>query len=288
MSRKENPLHSLIAGTTAGAVEAFVTYPTEFVKTRSQFGGKREGPITIIRETLRTQGVKGLYSGCTALVVGNSAKAGVRFVSYDHFKHMLADKDGKVSPPRSLLAGLGAGMMEAIFAVTPSETIKTKLIDDAKRPHPQYRGLIHGTASIVREEGLRGIYRGLFPVMMRQGANSAVRFTTYSTVKQFVQSRTRPGQQLPAGVTFGIGAIAGLVTVYTTMPLDVVKTRMQSLEASAQYRNSFHCAYRIFTEEGVRRFWTGTTPRLARLIMSGGIVFTIYERVIGLIGSGAA
>ena len=31
---------------------------------------------------------------------------------------------GKVSAPRSLLAGLGAGVMEAIFAVTPSETIK--------------------------------------------------------------------------------------------------------------------------------------------------------------------
>ena len=47
----------------------------------------------------------------------------------------------------------------------------------------------------------------------------------------------------------------------------VIKTRMQSLEARAQYRNSFHCAYRIFTEEGVLRFWTGTTPRLARLVV---------------------
>jgi solute carrier family 25 citrate transporter 1 len=42
---------------------------------------------------------------------------------------------------------------------------------------------------------------------------------------------------------------------------------MQSLEARAQYRNSFHCAYRIFTEEGLLRFWTGTTPRLARLVV---------------------
>jgi solute carrier family 25 citrate transporter 1 len=49
--------------------------------------------------------------------------------------------------------------------------------------------------------------------------------------------------------------------------VSVIKTRMQSLEARAQYRNSFHCAYRIFTEEGVRRFWTGTTPRLARLVV---------------------
>jgi len=195
----------------------------------------------------------------------------------------LADSEGKVSAPRSLIAGLGAGMTEAIFAVTPSETIKTKLIDDAKRPNPQYRGLIHGTVSIVKTEGILGIYRGLFPVMMRQGANSAVRFTTYSTLKQFVQGVARPGQTLPSTITFGIGAIAGLVTVYTTMPLDVVKTRMQSLEAKAQYRNSFHCAYRIFTEEGILRFWTGTTPRLTRLVLSGGIVFTVYENIIRLL-----
>ncbi|EJD05125.1 mitochondrial tricarboxylate transporter [Fomitiporia mediterranea MF3/22] len=283
-AKKEKPMHSLVAGATAGAVEAFITYPAEFVKTRSQFGGKKEKPIQIIRDTIRTRGITGLYSGCTALIVGNATKAGVRFLSYDHFKYILSDSQGKVSAPRSLLAGLGAGLMEAIFAVTPSETIKTKLIDDAKRPVPQYRGLVHGTVSIVRQEGIFGIYRGLFPVMMRQGANSAVRFTTYTTLKQFVQGNARPGQPIPASITFGIGAMAGLVTVYTTMPLDVIKTRMQSLEARQQYRNSFHCAYRIFTEEGLLRFWTGTTPRLARLVMSGGIVFTVYEKVIAAIG----
>lgn len=283
--QREKPLNSLIAGATAGAIEAFVTYPTEYVKTRSQFSGRKETPIAIIRETIKTKGITGLYSGCSALIIGNATKAGVRFVSYDYFKSKLADSQGKVSAPRSLLAGLGAGTMEAIFAVTPSETIKTKLIDDSKRPNPRYRGLVHGTASIVREEGIRGIYRGLFPVMMRQSANSAVRFTTYTTLKQFVQGTVRPGQQLPSAITFGIGAVAGLVTVYTTMPLDVIKTRMQSLEARKQYRNSFHCAYRIFKEEGVLRFWTGTTPRLVRLVLSGGIVFTVYENVIKILGA---
>jgi solute carrier family 25 citrate transporter 1 len=34
-----------------------------------------------------------MYAGCTALVIGNSVKAGVRFVSYDKFKQVLADKD---------------------------------------------------------------------------------------------------------------------------------------------------------------------------------------------------
>jgi solute carrier family 25 (mitochondrial citrate transporter), member 1 len=127
---------------------------------------------------------------------------------------------------------------------------------------------------------------GISLQMARQGANSAVRFTTYATLKQFVQGNVRPGQALPSSLTFAIGGIAGLVTVYTTMPLEsvkvyvvlsrriltrshsVIKTRMQTLEARKQYRNSFHCAYRIFTEEGVTRFWTGTTPRLTRLVVS--------------------
>lgn len=69
--------------------------------------------------------------------------------------------ESPIRPP----AGLGAGMMEAILAVTPSETIKTKLIDDANRPNPQYRGLVHGTVAIIRQEGIFGIYRGLFPVV---------------------------------------------------------------------------------------------------------------------------
>ena len=42
---------------------------------------------------------------------------------------------------------------------------RTKLIDDAKSPNPRFRGLVHGTACIVREEGIRGVYRGLFPVV---------------------------------------------------------------------------------------------------------------------------
>jgi solute carrier family 25 citrate transporter 1 len=54
---------------------------------------QRESPFQVIRHTIRTQGVKGLYAGCSALVVGNGVKAGVRFLSYDTFKSMLADKE---------------------------------------------------------------------------------------------------------------------------------------------------------------------------------------------------
>ena len=50
---------------------------------------------------------------------------------------------------------------------------------------------------------------------------------------------------------------------------------MQSIEASKNYKNSFACASSIPKNEGFFTLWSGAVPRLARLIMSGGIVFTM-------------
>jgi solute carrier family 25 citrate transporter 1 len=111
-------------------------------------------------------------------VIGNSAKAGVRFLSYDSIKDILKNKEtGKLSTSGSLLAGMAAGACEATFAVTPSETVKTRLIDDARRAVPRFTGTANGVSIILKEEGLAGMYRGLAPTIVKQSANSAVRFT---------------------------------------------------------------------------------------------------------------
>jgi solute carrier family 25 (mitochondrial citrate transporter), member 1 len=54
---------------------------------------------------------------------------------------------------------------------------------------------------------------------------------------------------------------------------------MQSINAKADYGNSFNCAWSIYKQEGILSFWSGATPRLARLLLSGGIVFTMYVLV---------
>lgn len=65
----------------------------------------------------------------------------------------------------------------------------------------------------------------------------------------------------------------------------VIKTRMQTLEARTKYRNTFNCAAVTLREEGVLAFWRGATPRLARLVLSGGIVFTVYEEIMSVLGA---
>ncbi|KAJ1832854.1 hypothetical protein LPJ63_003205 [Coemansia sp. RSA 2711] len=288
---KASATHSLIAGTIAGTVEGAVTYPTELIKTKMQLQGSQQyiaqgghvykGPIDCATTTFKTQGIRGLYRGLAPMLMGNAAKAGVRFLTYDTVKAQLRDADGKLTMPRMMVAGLCAGVIEGGTVVAPSETIKTRLIHDQCMPRPRYRGTADCVRTAVRSEGLAGIYRGVAAVMARQGANSCVRFAAYDTLKQLVVSRSAAdAQNIPFAYSFGLGMAAGVITVYATMPFDVVKTRMQSLSAKQEYRNSLHCGWRVASGEGVAALWKGATPRLSRLMFSGAIVFAVYEEAM--------
>lgn len=274
IKHKPSPLNSILSGALAGTIELGITYPAEYLKTIKQLNkrlpaGKKE-PIPPFG--------KAWYTGCSTAVTGNAIKAGVRFLAFDSIKGALARPDGSISGGMTVLAGFGAGVFESVFAVTPFEAVKTALIDDKKRAQPRLNGLIHGTRTILREQGFTALYKGLFPTMLRQSANSATRFASYNFIKSAAQGSLAPGEKLGVASTFAIGGLAGVITVYVTMPLDTVKTRMQSLASRTEYRNTFHCFFRIVSEEGVFSLWSGALPRLARLIMSGGIVFTCYEQ----------
>ncbi|KXS17006.1 mitochondrial carrier [Gonapodya prolifera JEL478] len=324
-AKKSNVGLSLLAGGISGAVEATLTYPAEYVKTQLQLQSKlsktapshltatapvSKGPVDCVVQTVRNHGVLGLYRGLSAMAIGNAAKASVRFVAYEQFVVLVGkaqdsfarrespsagDVGGqsggailgeKIGTVGMMIAGLGAGMTEAALVVTPSETIKTKFIDDQNSAKPRYQGLIHGTRLIIKEEGLAGIYRGLVPVMLRQGANQAVRFTTYGKIRDFFAAgypKDDKGKRNdPWYVSFASGVAAGIVTVYATMPFDVLKTKMQGIQGKAKYGTSLNCIRVMFQEEGVLAFWKGATPRLGRLMFSGAIVFTSYEQLMKL------
>ncbi|KAJ0417220.1 mitochondrial carrier domain-containing protein [Aspergillus carlsbadensis] len=279
--RKPSSLRSILAGSTAGAIEIAITYPAEFAKTRTQLNRRLADSQKLPWPPFGKQ----WYAGCTTLIIGNSLKAGIRFVAFDTYKSLLQDQNGKMTGPKTVIAGFGAGVTESLFAVTPFESIKTQLIDDRKSAKPRMRGFIHGSGVIFRERGIAGFFQGFVPTTARQAANSATRFSSYTMLKQMAEGYVAPGEKLGTASTFALGGIAGVITVYVTQPLDTVKTRMQSLEASRNYKNSFVCAARIFKDEGLLTFWSGAVPRLARLIMSGGIVFTMYEKSMDLMDS---
>merc|ERR1712055_1038472 len=161
----------VIAGGITGGIEICITYPTEYIKTQLQLDekvGKYKGIVDCAKQTVKTNGVKGLYRGLPVLIYGSIPKSAVRFGGFEQFKKLMVDDKGNLSPISRLLCGLGAGVSEAILAVTPMETVKVKFINDQRSGNPKFRGFFHGVRHIVKENGLRGVYQGLTPTIIKQ------------------------------------------------------------------------------------------------------------------------
>lgn len=151
----------IFLGGITGGIEICITYPTEYVKTQLQLDGKagagREytGIVDCVTKTIKTRGFFGLYRGLSVLLYGSIPKSAVRFGAFETAKDKLVDADGKLNPQRRLLAGLCAGVCEAILAVTPMETIKVKFINDQRSASPRFKGFFHGVRLIIKEQGRR-------------------------------------------------------------------------------------------------------------------------------------
>mmetsp|Transcript_19485 Transcript_19485/g.30022 ORF Transcript_19485/g.30022 Transcript_19485/m.30022 type:complete len:182 (-) Transcript_19485:36-581(-) len=174
-----------------------------------------------------------------------------------------------------MLAGLVGGVSEAVFAVTPMETIKTRVTDDVRRGTKNYTGSLDACVKILKSEGPGGLYRGVVPTIAKQGTNQMVRFPVQHLCMQAMVGGDKEKMKNPLynGVA---GACAGAVSVILTMPQDTVKTRMQGEEAKKLYKGTVDCATQILRQEGPAFFFSGTLPRMVRVSLDVGITFCIF------------
>lgn len=148
-------------------------------------------------------------------------------------------------------------------------------IDDAKQAR-RFKSSSHAVTVLVESHGIQELYRGLVSTTLKQTATSAVRMGTYNVLRELVKSH---GITPTVVTNFGVGALAGMVIVYATQPLDTVKTRAQGVHGAGVVE-----AIRSVTlEHGFRGFWKGSTMRLGRLLLSGGIVFSVYEELAAVL-----
>lgn len=166
---------------------------------------------------------------------------------------------------------MAAGASEAIFVVTPQETLKTKLIHDKLSENPKYRNVFHGIKTIIGNQGFGGMYKGVVPTLLRQSTNQGVRFVVFEETQTFLQQYIA----WKIAVDFLSGGFAGFCSVMFNNPIDVIKTNLQGLDAN---KGGFLGAFQhILQNEGIPGFYKGVAPRLARVILDVALTFTIYN-----------
>lgn len=286
--KKGTSVVDLVAGGTAGLFEALCCHPLDTIKVRMQLyrksGKKPPGFVRTGMNIVQKEAFLSLYKGLGAVVIGIVPKMGIRFSSYEFYRGLLYAPDGSISTGNTFLAGVGAGITEAVLVVNPMEVVKIRL---QAQHHsmadpldvPKYRNAPHAAYLIVKEEGFKTLYRGVSLTAARQATNQGVNFTVYSKIREYLQGYHQT-EVLPAWETSLIGLLSGALGPLSNAPLDTIKTRLQKSTFASNESGLVRIVKignQLIKEEGMAALYKGITPRIMRVAPGQAVTFTVYE-----------
>ncbi|KAF5747631.1 mitochondrial succinate-fumarate transporter 1-like [Tripterygium wilfordii] len=284
------PYIKAVSGSLGGIVEACCLQPIDVIKTRLQLDRTRtyKGIIHCGSTVVRTEGVRALWKGLTPFATHLTLKYSLRMGSNAVLQSAFKDSQtGNISNQGRLLAGFGAGVLEALVIVTPFEVVKIRL-QQQRGLSPEllkYKGPIHCARTIIREEGFFGLWAGAAPTVMRNGTNQAAMFTAKNAFDILLWKKHEgDGKVLQPWQSMISGFLAGTAGPVCTGPFDVVKTRLmaQSREGGElKYKGMFHAIRTIYAEEGLLTLWKGLLPRLMRIPPGQAIMWAVADQVTG-------
>lgn len=180
----------LLAGMGAGFAEAFLwTTPTERLKVLRQndirSGLNRYASLPAAVRTVATEhGFTGLYAGIGACGLRQASGVGVRFAIYGRVKDLLTS-----DPPQLWQSALAGGVTGCVSTAlnNPIDVVKTRIeAQDGAAHSKEYTGTWQCLRSIVRQEGVRALYRGIAPRMAKISLGQAITFSAYERYSELL------------------------------------------------------------------------------------------------------
>ncbi|EAZ26560.1 hypothetical protein OsJ_10456 [Oryza sativa Japonica Group] len=136
-----------------------------------------KGPIHCARTIVTEEGLFGLWAGALPTVMRNGTNQAAMFTAKNTFDIVLWKKhegDGKVLQPwQSMISGFLAGTAGPI-CTGPFDVVKTRLMAQGRTGDIKYKGMVHAIRTIYTEEGLRALWKGLLPRLMRIPPGQAI------------------------------------------------------------------------------------------------------------------
>uniref|UniRef100_A0A182R7M8 Mitochondrial carrier protein n=1 Tax=Anopheles funestus TaxID=62324 RepID=A0A182R7M8_ANOFN len=258
-------------GWGAAFVNITVTYPIYKMIFRQMLHGVQ---LTQAFGQLRSEGMTYLYRGIFPPLAQKTISLSLMFGVYDSTRRPLVEYCHVNPYTAKTVAGMVAGTFEAMLM--PFERVQTLLADAAY--HQKYRNTHHAFKIIMLENGIKELYRGLVPVLWRNGPSNAMFFVL----------REEADSRLPKRVTmlsqrtqeFVAGACIGAFISSLFYPLNVVKVTMQC-RVGGPYDNMWTALMQVYNERDrkLRNVYKGVSMNCTRAFFSWGIMNTAYEQL---------
>ncbi|KAF7846373.1 hypothetical protein BT93_L4488 [Corymbia citriodora subsp. variegata] len=281
-----------IAGLSAGFVSTIVVHPLDIIKTRMQLDTSAHPLLnssrSVLQDILRNEGptrLAALYRGLTPNLVGNASGWGLYFLWYKQGQDLVRKARGYSSIHQMnsldyIIASAGAGAASAVLT-NPIWVIKTRMLSTSSQAQGAYPSMLSGLKSIYRIEGWRGYFHGLIPALFGV-THGALYFVAYENMKKWRrQQYGSENAELTNTDTTVISALSKVFAGSTTYPSQVVRARLQKYDPAATVvvarPGLIAITKDLWHNEGVRGFYKGLLPNLARVVPSTCVTFLVYE-----------
>lgn len=250
-----------------------VGHPFDTIKVHLQTQNPKNplyrGTFHCFRSIIAKDSFGGLYRGISSPMGGVALVNAIIFGVYGNIQRHSTDPDSMKS---HFIAGSAAGLAQSIVC-SPMELIKTRLQLQSQNPNnKQFRGALHCLGHIFKTEGFRGVYRGMCMTAVRDLPGFSSYFVSY---EMLIRASPNPGNFY----LFMAGGIAGVISWILTVPLDVIKSRLQAdgMGEKSQYTGIRDCFRQSYKAEGLAFLTRGMCSTLLRAFFINAACFFVVS-----------
>lgn len=289
----------ILSGTVAGIASIIVCHPLDTLRVRMQTtnAARFTGLADVLSKTVSHEGVLALWKGLSVPLFAQGIQKATMFygsgVARRTLVHYYSPSSPNTLPPLTLTAICGAvgGVSNAIVA-TPIELVRTRLqvqyhslkAGAINTEIPRYTGPIDCARQVLASSGIRGLWTGFVPMVLRDGPGVAMWFTGFEATRRALTKDDDP-KHVPKWKLMVSGACGGLCFWVFGFPQDTIKSIIQTESAAAalgaaQHTTSFLGTTRqLIAKDGIGRLWRGFPIAALRAIPGASIVFTVQTLV---------
>lgn len=285
-SINEHVLHDYIAGAVGGMAGIIVGHPFDTTKVQLQtqlHSNRYKGTVSAVLNINKYGWVHGFFRGMSTPLLSYGIVNSVYFGVYGNTLKILEEsrEKRKSSYLNIYLAGCVGGAAQLI-PVIPTDYIKVVLQSQIPRHKggtdikKAFSGPLDCARHIVRQHGIRGLYKGGLAMAYRDVPSYGLYGLTYEVMSHWMKESGWSDSQ---GVIADLvaGGCAGTITWASIIPFDVVKSRYQA-DFVGEYSGLIDCAVKSYREEGVRVFYRGCMVTCLRAFPVNAVTFLVYSQ----------
>ncbi|KAL3133207.1 hypothetical protein ABBQ38_007095 [Trebouxia sp. C0009 RCD-2024] len=277
-----------LSGGVAGAANIFTGFPFDTVKVRLQASprGTYAGPVDCTRSILKFEGVRGLYRGLAAPLVGGALETGISYAVYTYTLGQLTAPGDLPSLSFAVPAAAGVAGVVLSFVLSPFELVKCRLQMGTRGTPHYHSGPRQCLQHLLKTEGSLGLTRGLKATIAREAPGNAIFFTVYETLRRSFPGKAAPDNPNPSlwelakdsASAVGCGGLAGTIMWSAVLPLDVAKTRIQTAyPGSVNDIGIWQNLQLMYWQGGRRTLYAGLVPTLIRAFPANAAQWLAWE-----------